>query len=524
MTEDATASDPVNQRSGGNKVASFFRKNLLLFLMIGALALGIGIGVGIREIDPPLTDRQIIYLRFPGDLLMNMLKMLILPLIISSLIAGMAALDPRSSGWIGGRTIIYYMVTTIMAVILGIILVVTIQPGYKGRKKEEIEPSGKAKVVNTLDTIFDLIRNMFPSNLVMATFSQDVTSQVLDESYDDQWNETENIIWYNRTNTTLPPPTPIYTPVATTEMGRMNILGIVVFSIFFGGVLAYMGEKAKPLIAFFECLNEATMILIHLVIWYSPVGITFLIASKVVEMDDPLAVLAGLGFYMITVLAGLVIHGYIVLPLIYLIAVRKNPFKFIYGILQPIVTAFATASSAATLPVTMECLETNNGIDRRIIRFMAPIGATINMDGTALYEAVASIFIAQLNDKVLTVADIILISLTSTLAAIGAAGVPQAGLVTMVIVLTAVNLPVDDVTLILSIDWFLDRCRTSVNVLGDGLGAGVVGHLSRNDIARMDRQALLDAEEGADKEANSNKGFEETDGQYDKMNNFDTQM
>jgi solute carrier family 1 (high affinity glutamate transporter) protein 2 len=162
--------------------------------------------------------------------------------------------------------------------------------------------------------------------------------------------------------------------------------------------------------------------------------------------------------------------------------------------LQAWLMAIATSSSAATLPVTFRCLEENNKIDRRVTRFVVPIGATVNMDGTALYEAVAVIFIAQMNGIPLSVGQVITISLTATLASIGAASIPSAGVVTMLLVLTAAGLPTDDVSIILLVDWFLDRLRTSINVLGDSYGAGIVYHLSKSELAAQDA-AALDAQE-----------------------------
>ncbi|XP_048450263.1 excitatory amino acid transporter 1-like [Rhincodon typus] len=221
---------------------------------------------------------------------------------------------------------------------------------------------------------------------------------------------------------------------------------------------------------------------------YAPIGLLFLIAGKIVEMEDMTVVGGQLGMYTITVIVGLLFHALIVLPLLYFFITHKNPFVFMGGLLQALVTALGTSSSSATLPITFRCLEDKIGLDKRITRFVLPVGATINMDGTALYEALAAIFIAQVNNFELNFGQIITISITATAASIGAAGIPQAGLVTMVIVLTSVGLPTDDITLIIAVDWFLDRLRTTTNVLGDSLGAGIVQHLSRHELQKMDAE------------------------------------
>merc|ERR1712226_1408629 len=204
-------------------------------------------------------------------------------------------------------------------------------------------------------------------------------------------------------------------------------------------------------------------------------------------MGDFGKVLMQLGWYFTTVILGLFIHGLIVLPIMYSLITRTLPFKFIWNMANAFTTAFGTGSSSATLPVTIALLEEKNEVDPRVCRFILPIGATINMDGTALYEAVAAIFIAQVNNLSLSIGQICAISITATAASIGAAGIPQAGLVTMVMVLETVGLPPDDITIILAVDWLLDRFRTTINVVGDSVGAGIVNHLSKAELAAMDK-------------------------------------
>ncbi|XP_019632550.1 PREDICTED: excitatory amino acid transporter 1-like [Branchiostoma belcheri] len=474
-------SDPPSYHSAestetfARKTLRFLRQNALLLLTIVAVCLGVLLGF---TCAPHVGEGDVKYISFPGTLLMRMLKMLILPLIVSSLISGVASLDSKTSGKLGGRAVLYYMCTTLIAVIMGIVLVVSIQPG-KGAGK--VDRTGQAPSVSTVDAFLDILRNIFPDNLAAATFQQFQT--VLKEVIPEDGNGTAgNDTMFNDTMLNLTEPAKVYVTEDGTKEG-MNVLGLVAYSIALGVILSTMGEAGRPLINFFNSLNDATMRLVWVVMWYSPIGITFLIAGKIIEMYDDLSALAGaLGLYTITVLVGLAIHGLIILPLLYFVFVRKNPFVFIAGLVQALLTAVGTSSSSATLPVTFKCLEDNNGIDPRVTRFVLPIGATINMDGTALYEAVAVIFIAQVNGTPLDVGGIIVVSVTATVAAIGAAAVPQAGLITMVIVLSAVGLPADDVTLIIAVDWFLDRFRTMINVLGDSIGAGIVAHSVRNEL------------------------------------------
>ncbi|XP_007239855.2 excitatory amino acid transporter 3 [Astyanax mexicanus] len=473
-------------------VKGFLKRNWVLIATIISVILGIGLGVLVREYASlSQLDKQ--YFGFPGEILMRMLKLVILPLIVSSMITGVAALDSEVSGKIGLYAVVYYFSTTIIAVILGIILVTTIKPGVS-QTADNIDRAGTTPNVTTVDTLLDLIRNMFPENLVQACFQQYKTQR---KEIEPSVSNSTNTV----TTTTFPPFTTIMTTIAQnltkdyTIVGAysdgINVLGLIVFCVAFGLVIGKMGERGRILLEFFDALNEATMRLVQIIMCYMPVGILFLIAAKIIEVDD-WDIFRKMGMYMVTVLSGLAIHAIVFLPLIYFILVRKNPYSFALGMAQALVTALMISSSSATLPVTFRCAEENNRVDKRITRFVLPVGATINMDGTALYEAVAAIFIAQLNGLDLDVGQIVTISITATVASIGAAGVPNAGLVTMVIVLTAVGLPASDVTLIVAVDWLIDRFRTMINVLGDAYGAGIVQKLSKRELERMDLTSDVD--------------------------------
>ncbi|XP_004440718.1 excitatory amino acid transporter 3 [Diceros bicornis minor] len=495
----------------------FLKNNWLLLSTVAAVVLGIAMGVLIREYSK-LSNLEKFYFAFPGEILMRMLKLIILPLIISSMITGVAALDSNLSGKIGLRAIVYYFCTTVLAAILGLVLAVSIKPGVT-QNMDEIDRTGSSSDVSTVDTMLDLIRNMFPENLVQACFQQyKTTREEVSSSSEPGMNVTEASVTVVMTTAISKNKTKEYEIVGSYS-DSTNILGLIVFCLVFGLVIGKMGEKGQILVDFFNALNDATMKIVHIIMCYMPLGILFLIAGKIIEVED-WEVFRKLGLYMVTVLSGLAIHSIVVLPLIYFIVVRKNPFRFIMGMAQALLTALMISSSSATLPVTIQCAEENNHIDKRITRFVLPVGATINMDGGALYEAVAAVFIAQLNDLDLNMGKIITISIMATAASIGAAGVPQAGLVTMVMVLSAVGLPAEDVTLIVAVDWLLDRFRTVVNVLGDAFGTGVVEKLSKKELEQMDvssevnimnpfalESTILDNEDSDTKKSYVNGGF-----------------
>ncbi|KAM6912127.1 solute carrier family 1 member 8b [Xenentodon cancila] len=475
----------------------YCRRNGLLTLSVFAVLTGCVLGFTLRTFN--LSTQAKIYFAFPGELLMRMLKMLILPLITSSLMSGLAAMDTKASGRLGVLTITYYLWTTFIAVIVGIVLVLIIHPGT-GSEKEGYHAS-TGPVMTSADALLDLIRNMIPSNLIEATFQQYRTDLVpmVQSSITKESQVNYVYVMPDYHNPQLghpvfleitPAPDIKYKIVPSSSKG-MNVLGIVIFSATMGLLLGKMGDRGLPLVNVCQCINECVMKIINAAMWYFPFGIVFLVAGKILDMHDPAHLGEKLGMYFITVLSGLFVHGLILLPLFYFFFTRKNPFIYIRGLLQALVIALATSSSSATLPITMKCLLENCGVNRQIARFVLPVGATINMDGTALYEAVAAIFIAQVNDHELDFGQLVTVSITATAASIGAAGIPQAGLVTMVIVLTSVGLPPADISLIVAIDWVLDRFRTMINVLGDALAAGIMAHLCKKDFEKTTTATIV---------------------------------
>ncbi|XP_018572232.1 excitatory amino acid transporter 1-like [Anoplophora glabripennis] len=451
-----------------NKRLACLRANALTIATVVGVILGAVVGIVLRQTKDHWTEREIMYIGYVGDVFLRMLKSLILPLIVSSLVSAIASLDLSLSGKIAARAIAYYLTTTFAAVILGMVLVVTIRPGAGHSADVGASSQEESRNVTTVDTLLDLVKNMFPPNLVEACIFQYRTNLVAPDD-----NETDLHKF----------------SIETETVQTMNILGLVVASAAIGIAIAQVGEEAQTIANFFHNLMAIMMRITTWIITLSPVGIMFLVAAEVLEMDDIASVMSSLGMYFVTVCVGLFLQGFVVLPLLYFALTRKNPVRFVTNIGQAIATAFGTASSSATLPLTIKCLEENLGIDKRIARFALPIGATINMDGTALYEAVAAIFIAQVRNVPMDIGTLVAISITATAASIGAAGIPQAGLVTMVMVLDTVGLPAEDVSLILAVDWLLDRFRTAINVMGDAFGAGIVNHRSQKELNQIKKDS-----------------------------------
>lgn len=418
------------------------RANLLVIITALAVALGVGSGflfAAILPDDPAARADWLKVVGFPGVILLRLLKMLVIPLVAALMVTAIgSAGDIRNAGRLGLRAFLYYISTTGLAVVIGIVLVNAIRPGEAGTATAPAGDLPKALSASRslLDSLLDVAASLIPDNVVAAA----VNTQVL---------------------------------------------GVITFSLLLGGVLSTMGERGKPALAFFESMREALMKIVYLVVWYAPLGIASLVCARIAGAPEAFwqSDLPRLGWYMATVLAGLALHVFVVLPLIFWAVTRRNPFAFLLGVSQALLTAFSTASSAATLPLTIEGCRKNNGVSDRVAGFVLPLGATINMDGTALYEAVAVVFIAQSLGIELSPAQMVIVFLTATLAAMGAAPIPEAGLVMMAIVLTAVGIDPSHAALILAVDWLLDRFRTAVNVAGDAFGAGIIDQLERKEQA-----------------------------------------
>ena len=392
-------------------------------ILLAAIALAVAAGV----LSGWFWGEDMVAVKWLGDLFLDTLKMIILPLIVGAVISGVTSLgDVRKLGRIGGYTVAYYAVTTSVAVLIGLTMVNIIQPGVGVPELSDEVPE---QVLGKEETgIAEILGTVIQPNLVVSA-------------------------------------------------SELNLLPIIFFCILLGAALTTVGDKGKPVISFFDGLNEAVMKVVVWVMYFAPLGIFAMVASRLGDAGGGEAfwqTIIAVGWHVVTVLSGLAIHFLFLLAVLVFVAGRG--LDYLVGMLRALLTALGTASSAATMPLTMECAREND-VDPRAIRFVIPLGATINMDGTAMYEAAAVVFIAQAYGFDLTLAQQAVIFVTATLAAIGAAAVPEAGLVTMVIVLSAVGLPLEGIGLLLAVDWFLDRFRTSVNVWGDSVGTAVIHRL-----------------------------------------------
>jgi Na+/H+-dicarboxylate symporter len=428
--------------------------NLLTILILVGLIAGVLVGQFVL-FDPDVALGSDHWTRVAGDIiLIRPLMMLIVPLVFVSVITGVTSIgSPQQLGVVGGSTLLYYFATMALAVSLGTALVSLVQPG-------------------------DLAPEISERLTAEASQSYADSSGVAGNIENAQSSKQDHLAgaWLNILRQLIP-------RNVLSDMAQGRTLGVIVFAILLGLALASGGESAKPAIEFFAALFQALMTMVLWVVWLCPLGVFFLVAWTVGRIG--LAALLGpLSSYMLLVIVGLAIHGLIVLPAVLWLVRREHPYRFMWQMRKALMTAFGTDSSAATLPVTIESAETEGGCSKRASNFVLPLGATINMDGTALYEAVAVVFLFQLHGIDLQFGELLVVVVTATLAAVGAAGIPSAGLVTMVIVITAVNsslagrgiepLPVSAIGVIIGVDRILDMCRTTVNVWGDAVGAKII--------------------------------------------------
>ncbi len=360
---------------------------------------------------------------FIGDLFLRLLKMIIIPLIFLSLVDGMASLgDVRTVGRVGVRTLLYYAVTTTLAIVVGLTLVNLFHPGVgltlgvHGEAPEGLDAAQGG--------LADFVLRLVPDNVIGA-------------------------------------------------MARGDVLPVITFAILFGLVLTGLDESvARPVTRVVSGVLAVIQRLTMGIIRLAPIGIFGLIARAVGRSGVEL--ILGLWPYFMTVVLSLFIHATVTLALLLAVLGRRSPIAFARNVLPALVTAFSTASSSATLPLSMECAEHEAGLPKGVVSFVLPLGATVNMDGTALYEAVAALTIAQMYGIGLDLHQQVMVLFTALLASVGAAGIPMAGLVMLVIVLDAVGLPLEGIGVIIAVDSVLDMLRTTTNVWSDLVGTAVI--------------------------------------------------
>ena len=445
------------------------------------LAFGVVVGLFIPYTEDFFIQNNIHYVyeamphvtHFIGvTLFIGLLKMIIAPLILLSIVSGITTLKNFDEvKTIGKSTVFYYFSTTAIAVLIGLCAVLTIKPGTRGYSNE-IRAQREAQI--------ESYRQEFVAQGGKADNRIEFLKFIGQKEGVSQTEKYNRIIAKKERSPFEMVTEDVIKPMITNPFNALannNSLGIIFFSILLALGLAAYATQTQPMIDVFHAGNAAIMKITHWLMGISPYAIFCLMVNSMLQYGPE--VFQTLGWYCLTVLIGIACHVLFLLAVVWIFG-RKNPINFIIGLKEALLISFSTRSSAATLPVTIRCLTTNLGISKKVVGFTTPVGATINMDGTALYEGIAILFLFQvfggLEDvpTVITGTTIFIIFITAVLASIGAAAVPDSGLITMVLVATAVGLPVYYIPFIFAVDAFLDMFRTSTNVLGDSVGAAVV--------------------------------------------------
>jgi Na+/H+-dicarboxylate symporter len=408
-------------------------KKLHWQIIIGLIA---GILWGLVAVSLGMGEASINYIKPWGTIFIRLLQLVAVPLVLASLIMGIASLnDIAKLSRIGGKTMTVYIGTTVLAISIGLVMANYIEPGLSlpVDTREDLMTSYKSTLDANADAV-ELVKNQRPLDPLVQSVP-------------------DNIFKAASANT--------------------NMLQVVFFAVLFGAAIVLLkSEKSQHLISFFDALNDVVVKIVDMIMKMAPIGVFALISSLIIDLTGrdtgkALQLLTALGWYAATLLLGLFIH----LVIIYGALVRfggKIKIRTFFSKVRPVMLlGFSTSSSNATLPLTMETVEKELKVHEEVSSFVLPLGATINMDGTSMYQAVAAVFIAQALGMDLTFADQISIVLTATLASIGSAGIPGAGLVMLVIVLQAIHVPIEGIALIMGIDRLMDMFRTAVNITGD---------------------------------------------------------
>ena len=401
---------------------------IIIGLIVGAV-----VGLVLNIVSPDVFKVLDTYLFTPlGQIFLNLINMLVVPIVFFSITLGVAGLgDPKKLGRIGFKTISFFLVTTAIAIIIGLFLAMIIQPGHVGNFNTEGVSFEAEKAPSTGETLLNII----PSNPIQA-------------------------------------------------FAEGNMLQIIAFSIFVGFSIAMLGKKAEALLTVVEQGNNLMMYLVNIVMKFAPYGTFGLIATAVGSQG--LSAIKAMGLYMIVVVLALLIHSIVTYGSAVFFLAKYNPFTFFKKFSSAMSVAFSTSSSNATLPVSMDIAQKELNIPKSISSFVQPLGATINMDGTAIMQGVATIFIAQVYGVNLTMIELVTVVLTAVLASIGTAGVPGVGLILLAMVFSSVGLPVAGIGLILGIDRLLDMARTAVNITGDAACALVVSETEKKHMGRKE--------------------------------------
>ncbi|XP_069133834.1 excitatory amino acid transporter 1-like isoform X1 [Argopecten irradians] len=441
-----------------HKCVEVVKDNLLVVTTLLGVAVGFAIGFGVRATNP--SDDDLMWLGIIGELYLRMLKMMIVPLIIASVIAGTATMDPKSNGKISMVCIAYLILTNFIGSLVGCIMAVIIRPGA-GMSNSGSSRDLDSVTMETQDIFADLLRNLLPDNLIQASFQQTQTKYHIETVLK---NLTMNGTVISREFKQI-------SGKYVGSAGSSNILGLIMASMLFGVATGAVRDAGMTFGNFFTSATDVIMQILKWIIRTTPFGVASLIAKTIASTENIQEDFRRLGVYSATVIASLLICSIIFVPVAYSLITRKPPFRFMFSVVNVLMIGFATSSSAIAIPESLKALEDVNRVDRRVTRFVVPLSATLGRCGSSIYIASTCIFLMQLTETDTDASKIILVCILTTCSSLAIPSVTGASLVTVIILLTALGLPAETATLLFTLEWLLDRLRTLTNLIVQALGS-----------------------------------------------------
>lgn len=470
-------------RAFGWKVWQVFRRHILIISTVTAAVLGFGFGFAIRHAR--LSQNALIWIGLPGELYMRMLKMMVVPLVISSIISGTTSLDPKSNGKVSAVGFTYIFITNTIGALIGLAGGLIARPGRDGNlaPSEFEQPTSQ---LETQDILVDLIRNLFPDNLFEATFRKSQTmTKPLDKT--------------NSTNTTVERDVTAEVKKYVAPVDGTNLLGLIVACTLFGMALTALAERGRPLVDFCVCVYDTTIVIVRWLMWSTSIGVFSLIGVAIARIENIETVFSQLGMFVLTVTLCIAFQQAVVYTLILLLVTRSNPLTFYASMMKPWLIAFATAATAVAMPEMIVACEVTHNMNKGITRFIIPLAVSVSSNGSAVFIACASLFCCNISGYPPSTADVIQIGLLTSVASMAIPSVPSASIVTLIMILTSMNIPVHAIALLLAVEWFLDRLRTTSSVLSNCVGVAVTEKVCQNIIQKAQHDDTMVDEKADEK-------------------------
>ncbi|XP_062575549.1 excitatory amino acid transporter-like [Saccostrea cucullata] len=452
------------------KFRTSLRRHLLFILTLLAVIFGFVLGFTIRLAEPSKDAIQ--WLGMPGELFLRLLKMMIIPLLVCSVIHSTASLDPKSNGKVSAIAFIYILLTNILGCVIAIALFYVIKPG-----SESPLSKGKPEVyeANPQDIFADLLRNIIPDNIFEASFRQSQTKYVQKDV--EQLIPAEGNSSYQNASTNQNASTVhVVRELVKSKNNGYSLTGLITACMFLGTAAGKLGKKAQPFLEFFAVSTDVVLQVLRWFLWMTPFGIASLIAASIASTRDISSTFSSLALFLLTVTIGIVLHQALFLPLILFITTRRNPYTYFISVGRAWLIGFAATSTAIAIPEMLNACENKNNIDKRVSRFVIPFCVTLNADGSALFITAAAMFIANITGQSLSFGDVVIIGLLTAIASLALPSVPSSSIVTLIMILSALKIPVEAVSLLFAVEWFLDRIRTTSNVFSHTCCAAITAH------------------------------------------------